>query len=139
MVIDRAAPMWYNGISNRANSPLIQQPKVAEREDINMARIYDKNGAKMGLQAICGELVESMTVEQKKVLAEATDRYNFDNDQMKLAHGILDTYRHIESTTEQGQRVRKLMDNLMTKYQKSTPATGDDLAFYRNVISEIHK
>lgn len=104
-----------------------------------MARIYDKSGAKMGLQAICGELVESMTAEQKKVLAEATDRYNFDNDQMKLAHGILDTYRHIESTTEQGQRVRKLMDNLMTKYQKSTPATGDDLAFYHNVISEIHK
>ena len=96
--------MWYNGISNRANSPPIQQPRVAEREDINMARIYDKSGAKMGLQAICGELVESMTAEQKKVLAEATDRYNFDNDQMKLAHGILDTYRHIEYTGS--QRVR---------------------------------
>lgn len=104
-----------------------------------MARIYDKSGNKMGLQAICGELVESMTAEQKKLLADATDKYSFDNDQMKLAHGILDTYRSIESTTEQGQRVRKLMDNLMTKYQKSTPANSDDMVFYRNVISEIHK
>lgn len=104
-----------------------------------MARIYDKSGAKMGLQAICGELIESMTAEQKKLLADATDRYDFGNDQMKLAHGILDTYRSIDSTTEQGQRVRKLMDNLMTKYQKSTPANNDDMAFYRNVLMEIHK
>lgn len=104
-----------------------------------MARIYDKAGNKMGLQAICTELVDTATSEQKKVLADAIGKYEFDNSQMKVAHGILDCYRLIESTSEQGQRVRKLMDNIMTKYQKSTPANADDQLIYRNLISDLSK
>lgn len=104
-----------------------------------MAKVYDKNGNKMNVAGICAELVEIMTYEQKQVLAKAVVKYEFDNSQMKLAHGILDTYRHIESTSEQGARVRKLLDNLMTKYQKSTPANADDQMYYRNLINEISK
>lgn len=104
-----------------------------------MAKVYDKNGNKMNVAGICAELVEIMTYEQKQVLAKAVAKYEFDNSQMKLAHGILDTYRHIESTSEQGARVRKLLDNLMTKYQKSTPANSDDQMHYRNLINEISK
>lgn len=104
-----------------------------------MAKVYDKNGNKMNVAGICAELVEIMTYEQKQVLTKAVAKYEFDNSQMKLAHGILDTYRHIESTSEQGARVRKLLDNLMTKYQKSTPANSDDQMYYRNLINEISK
>ena len=104
-----------------------------------MARIYDANGNKMNLQGICGELVATMTFEQKELLAKAVAKYDYDNSQMKLAHGILDCYRHIDSTSEQGQRVRKLLDNLMTKYQKSSPANADDQMYYRNLINDISK
>jgi len=104
-----------------------------------MAKIYDKAGNKMGLQAICTELVEITTPDQKKILADAIAKYEFDNSQMKLAHGILDSYRLIESTSEQGQRVRKLMNNIMIKYQKSTPAGADDQLIYRNCINDLSK
>ena len=102
-----------------------------------MARIYDAQGNKMNLAGIAQELTATMTAEQKQVLLQATEKYEFNNSQMKLAHGILDTYRHIESTTEQGQRVRKLMDNLMTKYQKSTPANADDQAIYHSILTSL--
>lgn len=104
-----------------------------------MARVYDANGNKMNVAGICSELVATMTYDQKELLAKSVAKYEFDNSQMKLAHGILDCYRHIDSVSEQGQRVRKLMDNLMTKYQKSTPANADDQMYYRNLISEISK
>ena len=104
-----------------------------------MSKIYDAQGNKMNLAGICGELASTMTTEQKEVLAKAVAKYGFDNSQMKLAHGILDTYRQIDGTSEQGMRVRKLMDNLMTKYQKATPANADDQAIYRNLINEISK
>ena len=80
-----------------------------------------------------------MTDEQKDLLAKAVAKYEFDNSQMKLAHGILDIYRQVDGNTEQGARVRKLMDNLMTKYQKATPANADDQVHYRNVIVAISK
>ena len=104
-----------------------------------MAKIYDANGNKMNVAQICAELIETLTHEQKEILAKAVGKYDYANDQMKLAHGILDTYRHIDSVSEQGARVRKLLDNLMTKYQKSTPANADDQAQYRNLINEISK
>lgn len=105
-----------------------------------MAKIYNTTtGAKMNLSEICGEVAEIITLEQKEVLANAINKYEFDNSQMKLAHAILDTYRLIESTTEQGTRLRKLLDNLMTKYQKATPANQDDQVIYRNLINEICK
>ena len=104
-----------------------------------MARIYDKAGNKMNVAGIVQELQDTITEEQKKVLAEAIAKYEgiFNNSQMLLAHGILDTYRHIESTSEQGQRVRKLMDNLMTKYQKSQPANADDQAVYHSFLGSL--
>ena len=102
-----------------------------------MAKIYDANGNKMNVTGICAELMEKMTPEQKEVLANAVAKYEYDNSQMKLAHGILDAYRSIDGTSEQGMRVRKLLDNLMTKYQKSTPANAEDQAIYHNFITEI--
>ena len=104
-----------------------------------MSRIYDANGNKMNLAGICDELASIMTPDQKELLAKSVGKYEFDNSQMKLAHGILDAYRLIDSTSEQGARVRKLMDNLMTKYQKATPANADDQTIYRNLINEISK
>ena len=104
-----------------------------------MSKIYDANGTKMNLSAICGELTQIMTSEQKEQLSKSVSKYEFDNSQMKLAHGILDVYSSIDGTTEQGARVRKLMDNLMTKYQKSSPANADDQMYYRNVVTEISK
>lgn len=105
-----------------------------------MSKIYNtKTGAKMNLAEICGEVADIITDEQKEVLARNINKYEFDNSQMKLAHGILDTYRLIDSTSEQGQRLRKLLDNLMTKYQKSTPANADDQTIYHNLINDICK
>lgn len=104
-----------------------------------MARVYDANGNKMNLQAICTELSEVMTHEQKRLLGKSVAKYEYDNSQMKLAHGILDCYRLIDGSNEQGARVRKLLDNLMTKYQKSSPANADDQLIYRNLIDDINK
>ena len=105
-----------------------------------MSKIYNANGGKMNLAEICGEIQQTITAEQKKVLAENIVKYeNFQNSQMKLAHAILDSYRSIDSTSEQGTRMRKLLDNIMTKYQKSTPANADDQAVYHNLICEICK
>ena len=104
-----------------------------------MAKIYDANGNKMNVAGICAELVEKMTYEQKKMLATTVAKYEYSNSQMRLAHSILDIYKNIDSTNEQGMRVRKLLDNLMTKYQKSTPANAEDQAIYNNFINEISK
>ena len=104
-----------------------------------MAKIYDANGNKMNVAQICAELLETMTDEQREVLARAVAKYEFGNSQMRLAHGILDAYRSIDSTNEQGMRVRKLLDNLMTKYQKSIPADAETQAIYNNLIVEITK
>lgn len=104
-----------------------------------MGKIYNANGGKMGLAEICEEIQQTITTEQKNLLAENIRRYDdvFQNSQMKLAHAILDTYRSIDSTSEQGVRMRKLLDNIMTKYQKSTPANANDQAIYYNLICRI--
>lgn len=105
-----------------------------------MAKIYNvATGAKMNLSEICAEVTQIITMEQKELLANAVNKYQYDNSQMKLAHGILDVYRLIDGTSEQGARLRKLLDNIMTKYQKSTPANADDQAIYRNLINDISK
>lgn len=106
---------------------------------ITMSKIYDANGNKMNLAGICSEVADIITVEQKEVLVRNISKYEFDNDQMKLAHGILDSYKSIDSTSEQGQRLRKLLDNLMTKYQKSSQPSADDMAIYRNLVNDICK
>lgn len=104
-----------------------------------MGRIYNANGNKMNLAEICAEIQETITSEQKNILADNIKKYEdiFQNSQMKLAHAILDSYRSIDSTSEQGVRMRKLLDNIMTKYQKSTPANADDQAIYYNLICRI--
>lgn len=91
----------------------------------------------MNLSEICAEVSAIITSEQKEVLGNAISKYEFSNSQMKLAHGILDTYRLIDSTSEQGTRLRKLLDNLMTKYQKSTPASAEDQQVYHSLITDI--
>ena len=112
---------------------------MAESRGINMSKIYDASGAKMNMAQICEELKVVLTVEQRELLSNACNKYEYDNSQMKLAHGILDTYRLIDSTSEQGMRARKLMDNLMTRYQKSSPANADDQMYYRNLLTELSK
>ena len=104
-----------------------------------MGKIYDASGAKMNVAGIVAEIISITTDEQKKVLADNIARYDFANDQMKLAHGILDSYKSIDSTSEQGMRLRKLLDNIMTKYQKSTVANADDQSQYRYLITELSK
>ena len=112
---------------------------MAESRGINMSKIYDASGAKMNVAQICEELKVVLTAEQRESLSNACSKYEFDDSQMKLAHGILDSYRLIDSTSEQGMRARKLMDNLMTKYQKATPANTDDQMYYRNLLVELSK
>ena len=104
-----------------------------------MSKIYDASGAKMNVAQICEELKVVLTAEQRESLSNACSKYEFDNSQMKLAHGILDTYRLVDSTSEHGMRARKLMDNLMTKYQKATSANADDQIIYRNLLTELSK
>lgn len=104
-----------------------------------MGKIYDANGAKMNVAGICAEVLEIVTPEQKSALAANLAKYDFANDHMKLAHAILDTYKSIDSATEQGARLRKLLDNIMTKYQKSTVANTDDMSQYRFLITELTK
>jgi hypothetical protein len=111
---------------------------MAERRGTKMSKIYDASGARMNLQQICGELVDTMTSEQKELLRNSIKKYDtFKNSQMQLAHGILDSYRLIDCTNEKGMRVRKLLDNLMNKYQKSSPATAEDQAVYHNFIISL--
>lgn len=106
-----------------------------------MGKIYNvTTGAKMNLSEICAEVAQIATYEQKQVLSQAISKYDmFNNSHMKLAHAILDTYREIDSTSEQGMRLRKLLDNIMTKYQKSQQASADDQAIYHNLITELQK
>ena len=104
-----------------------------------MGKIYDANGAKMNVAGIVAEIISITTDEQKKILADNIARYDFANDHMKLAHAILDTYKSSGSATEQGARLRKLLDNIMTKYQKSTVANTDDMSQYRFLITELTK
>lgn len=106
-----------------------------------MGKVYDASGNKMNVEGICLELANALTAEQKELVAGAVNKYEDmfgNNSQAKVAHGILDTYRLIESTSEQGMRVRKLMDNLMTKYQKSTSASTDDQVIYSKFITSIN-
>lgn len=84
-----------------------------------MGKIYDKDGKKMGISEICTELLNTMTDAQVVMLNDAM-AHTSDDQRKEIAHAILDTYRFVDSSSEQGQRVRKLMDNLMIKYQKST-------------------
>ena len=104
-----------------------------------MGRIYNAIGIKMNLAEICAEIQETITSEQKNILADNIKKYEdiFQNSQMKLAHAILDSYRSIDSTSEQGARMRKLLNNIMIKYQKSTPANADAQAIYHNLICKI--
>ena len=104
-----------------------------------MGRIYDANGNKMNVAGIVAEVLEIATDEQKQVLADAIAKYDMTNSHAKLAHGILDAYKSIEGTSEQGMRLRKLLDNIMTKYQKSANTTADDQSQYNYMIGQLSK
>lgn len=110
-----------------------------------MGRVYDANGNKMGVKEICEELVSRLDTDTAKVIADnigvhcsVVDAVNKEYSQSSFAHAVLDSYKHIDSTTENGQRLRKLMDNLMTKYQKSTASpSADDMKAYSNMVKSI--
>lgn len=109
-----------------------------------MAKIYDKEGNKMGVAGICKEIVDIATKEQAEILtsairyAEAIEGVPDSNHHKAFAHAVLDTYSQFESTTEQGARFRKLTDNLMTKYQKSTtPTSAEDQKIYGEMIKKL--
>lgn len=106
-----------------------------------MGKIYGVNGEKMGLQDICDEVVALVTEEQAQVLTNNIGKFDFKDSQMKLAHGILDTYKTIDGTSETGARLRKLLDNLMNKYQKSViQIPADQQSIYHNLICDLkHK
>lgn len=107
-----------------------------------MGKIYDKNGKKMNISEICEEIISTMTNEEVDMLysnIEAhDDEVNDVNDAHgHIAHAILDSYKYIDSTSERGQRLRRLLDNIMTKYQKSTKTSDEDESSYKNLIRSI--
>ena len=104
-----------------------------------MGKIYDANGAKMNVAGIVAEVLAIATREQKDMLYNSISKYEMANSHAKVAHGILDVYKSIEGTTEQGTRLRKLLDNIMTKYQKSSNTTADDQSQYHYLIGQLAK
>lgn len=105
-----------------------------------MGRLYNENGEKMNVVQACNELVGKMSEDQMKAMGKITEQYvNMGwSDQKSVAHAILDTYSKIGSVAENDQRVRKIMDWLMTKYQKSTATpTAEEDAGYRMIIESI--
>ena len=104
-----------------------------------MGRVYDASGNKMNVAGIVAEVLEIATDAQKQMLANSIAKYEMANSHAKVAHGILDVYKSIESTTEQGMRLRKLLDNIMTKYQKSMNTTADDQSQYNYLIGQLSK
>lgn len=109
-----------------------------------MAKIYDKEGNKMGVAGICNEIVEIATKKQAEIITSAIRYVDTDaevsdsNHHRAFAHAVLDTYHQFESTTEQGARFRKLTDNIMTKYQKSTtPTSAEDQKIYGAMIEQL--
>lgn len=104
-----------------------------------MGKIYDASGNKMNVASIVAEVLEIATDEQKRVLATNISKYDMADSHAKVAHGILDTYKSIDSATEQGARLRKLLDNIMNKYQKSSTTTADDQSQYNYLIGQLSK
>ena len=104
-----------------------------------MGKIYDANGNKMNVAGIVAEVLEIVTDEQKQMLSNAIAKCDMANSHAKVAHGILDVYKSISSTDEQGMRLRKLLDNIMTKYQKSSNTTADDQSQYNYLIGQLSK
>lgn len=104
-----------------------------------MSKIYDKAGNKMNVGGIVAEILEIATDEQKKMLADSMAKYGEMNSHAKVAHGILDVYKNIDGNTDQGARLRKLLDNIMTKYQKSSNTTADDQSQYHYLFCELSK
>ena len=104
-----------------------------------MSKIYDANGNKMNVAGIVAEVLEVATDEQKKLLADNIAKYDMASSHAKLAHGILDSYKYIDGTSEQGMRLRKLLDNIMTKYQKSADTSADDQSQYNYLIGQLSK
>lgn len=107
-----------------------------------MGRLYDANGAKMNVTQACTELQTIMTHGQATMMNNAIKQYihlGWKPNKI-IAHAVLDSYVDIESTSETGQRVRKIMDWLMTKYQKSSYSpTAEDTEAYNNLIATIQK
>ena len=105
---------------------------------IIMGKIYNKDGKKMNVTEICEEVVTLLTEDEAEMLKGNYVELSADNPLKNVAHTILDTYKYIESTSERGQRLRKLLDNIMTKYQKSSGTiTEEDSKSYRNLINTI--
>lgn len=104
-----------------------------------MGKIYDKNGKKMNVSEICEEIISTMTNEEVDMLYSNIEAYDEEVDDAHghIAHAILDSYKYIDSTSERGQRLRRLLDNIMTKYQKSTKTSDEDESSYKNLINSI--
>lgn len=107
-----------------------------------MGKVYDVNGVKMNVAEICSEVIKIMPADIKTKMAESINGYiDVSPDrtlQYCIAHSILDNYSSIESTTESGTRLRKLCDNIMTRYQKSTTnASTEDMVVYHDLAEVI--
>jgi hypothetical protein len=104
-----------------------------------MGKVYTANGEKMNVQQILAEL-QGTTVTKEPLRKSLTSDLSksIKNDQMRLAHAVLDCYKNVDGATPEGERARKLMDNIMTKYQKSvgTPS-AEDQAMYHSFICDI--
>jgi hypothetical protein len=106
-----------------------------------MSKVYDESGNKLNTQQILSELSNvhyGIIADQLGKVLITDNSKSIKDDQMRLAHAILDSYKNIDGTTPPGERARKLLDNLMTKYQKSngTPS-AEDKAAYHSFICDI--
>lgn len=104
-----------------------------------MGKVYDASGNRMNVAGIVAEVLEIATDDHKKMLANAIAKYDMASSHAKVAHGILDIYKDIDCTTEYGMRLRKLLDNIMTKYQKSSNTTADDQSQYNYMIGQLSR
>jgi hypothetical protein len=106
-----------------------------------MGKVYDASNNRMGAQQMLDELRGNGSLHPLSVALSSDLSKSIKNDQMRLAHAILDSYKSIDSTTPEGERARRILDNLMTKYQKSvgTLSTDDSQAYHSFICDIVRK
>lgn len=101
-----------------------------------MAKIYDESGNAMNMQQILGEISNTINDGDALTLGKAINmQTEGKNSLRKLSHAILDSYAAITD-----DRIKKLLNRVMIRYQKSTtPASNDDQSAYHSLMCDILK
>lgn len=83
-----------------------------------MGKVFDANGNKMNFSQVCTYLKHNLTDEHLRVLGNHMPKEG--TPHARFAHAVLDSYKYAESTSDAGVEVRKALDYMLTKYQKSS-------------------